>query len=83
MDNVATVKIMPLVNVLGMSGNSPLVVVAVNDCTEHLAGGGKNDATYIVAIFEEKVKEYDPTKENTDLFLWRCIECTKGWAYTL
>ena len=70
MGDGATVHRMPLVNVLGMSGNSPPVVVAVNDCTEHLAGGGKKDATYIAAIFEEKVKEYDPSKENTDLFFF-------------
>ena len=70
MGDGATVKKMPLINVLGMSGNSHPVVVAVNDCTEHMAAGGKKDASYISAIFEDKVGEYDPTKEHTDLFFF-------------
>ena len=57
---------MPLINVLGMPGDSPPVVVAVNDCTEHLAAGGKKDATYISNIFEETGADYDPTKENSE-----------------
>ena len=70
MGDGATVKRMPLINVLGMSGNSHPVVVAVNDCTEHMAAGGKKDASYISAIFEDRVAEYDPTKEHTDLFFF-------------
>ena len=68
MGDGATVKKMPLINVLGISGDSPPVVVAVNDCTEHMAAGGKKDATYISNIFEETVAEYDPSKVHTDLF---------------
>ena len=70
MGDGATVKRMPLINVLGMSGDSHPVVVAVNDCTEHIATGGKKDASYISAIFEDKVAEYDPTKKHTDLFFF-------------
>ena len=68
MGDGATVKEMPLVNVLGISGDSPPVVVAVNDCTEHMAAGGKKDATYIFNVFEETVADYDPSKVHTDLF---------------
>ena len=68
MGDGATVSRMPLINVLGMCGDSPPIVVAVNDCTEHMAGGGKKDATYISKVFEETVVNYDPLKVHTDLF---------------
>ena len=68
MGDGATVKKMPLINVLGMSGNSSPVVVAVNDCSEHMAVGGKKDATYISNIFQETLVNYNPLKVHTDLF---------------
>ena len=32
--------------------------------------GGKKDAAYIASLFEAKVKEYDPSNTNTDVFFF-------------
>ena len=68
MGDGATVLKMPLINVLAMCGDSPPIVVAVNDCTEHMATGGKKDAPYIMKVFDDAVVKYDPEKVHTDLF---------------
>ena len=66
----ATVKRMPLVNILAMCGEVPPTVIAINDCTDHMAEGGKKDATYISEMFEAEVEKYDTTKLYTDLFFF-------------
>ena len=66
----ATVKRMPLVNVLAMCGEVPPTVVAINDCTDHMAEGGKKDATYISEMFETEVAKYDPNKLHSDIFFF-------------
>jgi len=64
----ATIKQMPLLNILAMSGFTPPLTIGIVDCTEHMAAGGKKDASYIADIFEDKVEEYDPNHTLTDLF---------------
>ena len=66
----ATIKRMPLCNVLAMCGDNPPVLIAIHDCTGHMASGGKKDAEYIAGLFEEKVAEYDPKKVFTNLFFF-------------
>ena len=36
----ATIKKLPLINVLAMPGTMLPIVLGINDCSEHLAGGG-------------------------------------------
>ncbi|KAL3769143.1 hypothetical protein ACHAWU_001211 [Discostella pseudostelligera] len=67
----ATIKKMPLINVLAMCGSSaPPTTLLIKDCTDHMASGGKKDAPYIADLFEAKVNELDPTKRLTDIFLF-------------
>jgi len=66
----ATIHRMPLMNVLCTTGVCPPTVVAVHDCTEHMAAGGKKDASYIAGLFEEYVIEFDKEKLCTDLFFF-------------
>ena len=66
----ATIKRMPLVNVLAMCADVPPTVIAINDCTGHMSAGGKKDAPYIAEMFEDKVTEYDPDKTLTDIFFF-------------
>ena len=66
----ATIKRMPLINVLAMSGQVPPTVLAINDCTDHIADGGKKDAPYIAQMFLELIKELDPNFELTDLLFF-------------
>ena len=70
MGDGATIKRMPLCNVLAMCGDIHPMLVAIYDCSEHMASGGKKDAAYIAELFGEKVVEYDPEKVHTDLFFF-------------
>jgi hypothetical protein len=46
----ATIKTVPLVNVLASCVNNPFALLEIADCTAHLAKGGKKDAKYIAKI---------------------------------
>ena len=50
-DGATIHQIMPLMNILAMSGTSSPVTVGIIDCTTHMmAEGGKKDAAYISGI---------------------------------
>jgi hypothetical protein len=66
----ATIKRMPLLNILGLCATTPPITIAIVDCTNHMQAGGKKDASYIASLFEEKVGEYDPGNVNTDVFFF-------------
>jgi hypothetical protein len=55
----ATVRGMPLMNVLVTTPNA-CSVLDIIDCTEHMEVGGKKDAKYIASIFEEHIETLDP-----------------------
>ncbi len=57
----ATIKKMPLINVLVMCGNKLPAVISTCDCTSHMEEGGKKDAEFIMHFFKEKVDEFDPS----------------------
>jgi hypothetical protein len=46
----ATIKPVPLINVLAACVNNPFALLETADCTAHIAKGGKNDAKYIAKI---------------------------------
>ena len=46
------------------------MTVSIQDCTKHMAEGGKKDASYIAELFEAKVLEYDPDQLCTDVFFF-------------
>lgn len=52
MGDGATVKRMPLVNILCSGKNAPASVLEIVDCTGHLAGGGKKDARFIAGKYQ-------------------------------
>ena len=51
-----------------MNGTTPPMTISIQDCMKHMAEGGKNDASYVADLFEEKVLEYDPLKICTIVF---------------
>ena len=63
----ATIKRMPLINVLGSAANEPSVVLEIHDCSGHMAVGGKKDAPYIAGIFLPHLEKHDPNKCLADL----------------
>ena len=66
----ATVKKLPLVNVLGSTANIPPVVLEIHDCHAHMASGGRKDAPYISSIFFDHLEELDPNKNLTDVLFF-------------
>ena len=63
----ATVKKMPLINILCAGVHNLAVVLEIVNCSQHLQGGGKKDATYIAGLFKPHLKELDPQKALVDL----------------
>ena len=55
----ATIKTVPLVNVLAAGVNNPFALLDIADCTDHLAKGGKKDARYIAKICTPLIKQIE------------------------
>ena len=55
----ATIKTVPLVNVLAAGINNPFALLDIADCTDHLAKGGKKDAQYIAKICMPLIKQIE------------------------
>jgi len=66
----ATIKRMPLMNVLAMTATVTPMTIAIQDCSSHMEEGGKKDAVYVASLFEEKVAEFDPRNQLTDVFFF-------------
>ena len=66
----ATIKQMPLINMLAMCGNSSPTVMSIVDCTDHMAAGGSKDCVHIANQFSTRVKECDPDRALTDVFFF-------------
>jgi hypothetical protein len=63
--NGATIKSVPLLNVLAAGVNNPFALLDIVDCTNHVAKGGLKDASYIaddiaplIALLEGEVDEH-------------------------
>ena len=66
----ATIRRMPLLNVVGSPANSPPVVLEVKDSTPQLNLGKKKDARYVSECFLKHLKELDPKKTLVDLLFF-------------
>ena len=51
----ATIKGIPLINVLAAGVNNPFALLDIADCTDHLAKGGMKNASYIANIIEPMI----------------------------
>jgi hypothetical protein len=63
----ATVKKMPLINILCAGVHNPAAVLEFVNCTSHLESGKKQDASYIAKLFRPHLLELDPHKTCIDL----------------
>jgi hypothetical protein len=59
----ATVKKLPLINVMGASALCPNVVLEIHNCFHHMSKGGKKDAKYITGLFRPHLDRLDPNKD--------------------
>ena len=66
----ATIKRIPLMNVLAMTATVSPMTIAIHDCSSHMEEGGKKDAVYVASLFEEKVAEFDPKNQLTNVFFF-------------
>jgi hypothetical protein len=62
----ATVKRMPLVNMLSAGGHQPAGVLEIAECTGHIQGGGKKYAGFIAGSYLPHMKKIDPDKQLID-----------------
>ena len=65
--DMATIRRLPLVNIISSSITVPVAVLGVKDSSAHLAQGGKKDATYVSNLFLPHIERHDPQKSRTDL----------------
>jgi hypothetical protein len=63
----ATVKKMPLINILCAGVDNPAAVLEIVNCSSHLQNGGKKDASYIAGLFNPHLDDLDPNKTLVDL----------------
>ena len=63
----ATVKKMPLINILCAGVHNPAAVLEIVNCSVHLQTGGKKDASYIAKLFRPHLAELDLHKTCVDL----------------
>ena len=64
----ATIKRLPLINLLASSGMCPSALLEIVDCTKHMASGGIKSAEYIAGLMTPHVEKLG--KDNVDLFLF-------------
>jgi hypothetical protein len=55
----ATIKSVPLVNVLAAGVNNPFALLDIHDCTAHMASGGKKDAKYIAEVVQPMITKME------------------------
>jgi hypothetical protein len=66
----ATVKRMPLVNILASGAHLTTAVLDIVDCTGHLEEGGKKDAVYLADLCFPHMEKLDPNHQFFDLILF-------------
>ena len=52
----ATIERTPFINILGMFGDTPPIVIGIYDCKNHLIEGGNKDAPYIADLFRTQME---------------------------
>ena len=68
----ATIKIISLINILGLFGDKPPVLLGIHDFTHHMALGGKKCTRYIANLYDRCLEQLDPGKMNVfvDVFFF-------------
>jgi hypothetical protein len=59
----ATVKTIPLFNILAAGVNNPFALLDIADCTGHLAEGGKKDAKYIAKVIMPLIQQIESEED--------------------
>lgn len=67
----ATIKTVPLLNILAAGVNNSFALLTIDDCTEHLATGGMKDAPYIASVIKPLISELE---QETDDHNRKCTD---------
>jgi hypothetical protein len=59
----ATIKSVPLINILAAGPNNPFVLLDIVDCTTHLQNEGKKDALYIAEMILLSIRRMEQTRD--------------------
>jgi hypothetical protein len=59
----ATIKSMPLINILAARPNNPCALLDIVDCTAHLQSRGKKDALYILSMILPLIQRLENTRD--------------------
>ena len=59
----ATIKSVPLVNILAAGVNNPFALLDIVDCTKHCALGGKKDARYLADIVKPLITKMESERD--------------------
>ncbi len=60
----ATIKTVPLLNVLAAGVNNPFALLDIVDCTNHLAQGGMKDTTHIANIIHPLITQLESEMDD-------------------
>ena len=66
----ATIRKIPLINMLGSNPEQTSCMLDIVDCSQHMSEGGKKDAWYIAKKILPVMREIDPNKELIDLVVF-------------
>jgi hypothetical protein len=61
----ATVKKMPLINILASGAYLQTALLEIVDATSHLEKGGEKDASYTSSLFRPHIHEYEKDNPNS------------------
>ena len=64
----ATIRKLPLFNILGSSYQFPTIILVIVDCSKHMSTGGKKAGEYITKRYLPIILGLDPNKKLIDLF---------------
>lgn len=60
----ATIKKLPLINVLASGSHIPACVIEIVDCSTHIQNGGKKDASFISSLFRPHIDKMEQENPN-------------------
>jgi hypothetical protein len=62
----ATIKSIPLINILAASPSNPFSLLDIVDCTAHLAEGGKKDAPYLANMILPHISTMESSRDENN-----------------
>ena len=62
----ATIKAVPMINILAASTGNPSALLNIVDCTEYLLEGGKKDVPYLAKMIMPQITKMEAMLDGTN-----------------